>query len=113
MIEQMATESEIDAALRELKLRLESDLGDTLVRLLLFGSRARGDHEPGSDIDVAVVVTGLRSAHKNKILDEIADMEVEFLVPISAHVMSADDFNRLLSRERRFALDIEREGVPL
>ncbi|HYD68441.1 nucleotidyltransferase domain-containing protein [Azospirillum sp.] len=39
---------------RELKARLQRRFGDRLVAVYLFGSRARGDHRPDSDTDVAV-----------------------------------------------------------
>src|SRR5918994_3860502 len=42
--------------LTDLKRRLERRFGDRFVALYLFGSRARGDHEPDSDVDVAVVL---------------------------------------------------------
>jgi predicted nucleotidyltransferase len=38
--------------LQELKASLKSFLGDQLVRLVLFGSVARGDYHDASDIDV-------------------------------------------------------------
>jgi uncharacterized protein len=49
-------EPEIATLLADLKRRLERRFGDRFVGLYLFGSRARGDHEPDSDIDVAVVL---------------------------------------------------------
>jgi uncharacterized protein len=49
-------ESEIAALLADLKCRLERRFGERFVALYLFGSRARGDHEPDSDIDVAVIL---------------------------------------------------------
>ena len=49
-------EPEIAALLADLKRRLERRFGDRFVALYLFGSRARGDHEPDSDVDVAVVL---------------------------------------------------------
>jgi antitoxin ChpS len=42
--------------LTDLKRRLEHRFSDRFVALYLFGSRARGDHEPDSDVDVAVVL---------------------------------------------------------
>jgi uncharacterized protein len=51
-----ALEPEIEALLRELKARLERRFGERFVALWLFGSRARGDHEPDSDVDVAVIL---------------------------------------------------------
>jgi uncharacterized protein len=49
-------EPEIAALLAELKRRLERRFGERFVALYLFGSRARGDHEPDSDVDVAVIL---------------------------------------------------------
>ncbi|HEY0834086.1 MAG TPA: nucleotidyltransferase domain-containing protein [Azospirillum sp.] len=43
---------------RELKARLRRRFGDRLVAVYLFGSRARGDHRPDSDADVAVFLRG-------------------------------------------------------
>jgi len=99
--------------LRGLKKTLKDLLGDQLVNMVLFGSRARGDFNEESDIDVAIIVRGLTSKLKNKILDEVAQLELEHDMPISVLVFSEEDFNHLKSRERRIALDIEREGIPL
>lgn len=44
--------------LNELRGRLIEHYGDRLVDVVLFGSQARGDATPGSDIDVMVVLKG-------------------------------------------------------
>ena len=100
-------------ALRELASWLKSALGDALAELRLFGSRARGDWSEESDVDVAVVVRDLARETKNLILNKVADIELEHLTPLSVLVLSADDFAHLVKRERRIALDILREGIPL
>ena len=38
---------------------------------------------------------------------------MDLLVPLSTLVLSEADYRGLIERERRIALDIEREGVPL
>jgi len=101
------------AILRELKRSLGSSLGDQLVRMVLFGSMARGDYDDDSDIDVAVIVRGLTRGLKHQILDKVAELELQHHMPLSVLVLSDEEFNRLKGRERRIALDIEREGVPL
>jgi predicted nucleotidyltransferase len=101
------------AILRELKRSLGSFLGDQLVSMVLFGSMARGDYHDESDIDVAVIVHGLTRKLKGQILDEVAELELEHHMPLSVLVLSEEEFNRLKKRERRIALDIEREGVSL
>ena len=101
------------AILEELKRSLKSFLGDQLVNIALFGSMARGDYHDESDIDVAVIVRGLTRKLKGQILDEVAELELEHHMPLSVLVLSEEEFNHLKKRERRIALDIEREGIPL
>lgn len=100
-------------ALEELKSALKALLGDRLLRFVLYGSRARGDYDAESDIDVAIIVKGLTRELKNRILDMVAEIETEHLTPLSTLVVSEEDFDLLKKRERRIALDIEREGIPL
>ena len=104
---------EENKALMKLKDDLRDSLGDSLVGLILFGSRARGDYDSASDIDIAIIVQGLSRKLKNQILNNVAEIELRYLVPISTLVLSEEDFNHLRKRERRIALDIEREGMPL
>ncbi len=108
----MAVEPKIEI-LRQLKESLESFLGDRLLKIVLFGSRARGDYNDESDVDVAIIIRGLTRELKNQILDKVAEVELNHLRPISALIFSEDEFNRLKKRERRIALDIEREGILL
>ena len=60
MVEIVAAEHEVEpeiaALLVDLERRLERRFGERFVALYLFGSRARGDHQPDSDVDVAVVL---------------------------------------------------------
>jgi len=51
------TES-LKAILSELKSQFQELYGDRLVQMVLYGSQARDDAEPGSDIDVLVVLSG-------------------------------------------------------
>ncbi len=48
----------VRAALRELDRKLRERFGRKYRKLLLFGSRARGDNDPESDADVAVILGG-------------------------------------------------------
>lgn len=92
---------------------MENLLGRDTFKMVLFGSRARGDYGDKSDVDVAILVRGLTRKLKMQILEEVAEFELEYLLPISALVLSEDEFNHLKIRERRIALDIEREGIAL
>ena len=50
------TPAEVRAILAEFRLGLESLYGDRLGGLYLFGSYARGEAEPESDLDVLIVL---------------------------------------------------------
>ena len=43
-----------EPVLREVTARLRGLYGDRIKRIVLYGSRARGDHRPDSDYDIAV-----------------------------------------------------------
>ncbi|WP_263363372.1 nucleotidyltransferase domain-containing protein [Pseudanabaena sp. UWO310] len=50
------TLNSIQPTLHELKLGLKELYGDRLVKLILFGSHARGEANPDSDIDLLAVL---------------------------------------------------------
>jgi predicted nucleotidyltransferase len=52
------TQADVERALALFAAAVREAYGARLVGLHLFGSRARGDHEPFSDADVAVVLEG-------------------------------------------------------
>jgi len=97
--------------LRELRRRLEEKFSCISFEMILFGSKARGDADEHSDLDVAIIVEGMDRSLKNKILDTVADIEFEYLQPVSALVLFSQEFERLRARERRIAYDIEHEGT--
>jgi len=103
----------MDNVLKELRNRMANELGDRLVKMVIFGSRARGDFDAESDTDIAIIVRGLSRELKNQILDTVAEIEMKFINPLSVIIFSESDFERLRKRERRIALDIEKEGIPL
>ncbi len=106
----VVTEEQVRKALATLKERLTSMLGSSLVKLALYGSRARGDYDPDSDIDVAVIVRGLDGDLKGRIFDAVAEIELDQSIALSTLVLSESDYRDLLAHERRIALDIEAGG---
>lgn len=113
----MHTEDNLTAdekiALREVRDSIRSLVGDRLRAVVLFGSKARGDFDDESDLDIAVLVEGLERTLKRKIIDVIAHIELKHGTPMSALVVSWEEFCSLRKQERRIAMDIEREGISL
>lgn len=87
--------------------------GKTVIRMVLFGSRARHEGNEESDVDVLVLLSGPDNRLKVKIWDAayvIFDKTGIYLSPL---VLSMDQFNHLKARERLIAQEIERDGIAL
>jgi uncharacterized protein len=103
-------------SLAEYRDLLVRRFGDRLISLSLFGSRARGDASPDSDVDVAVIVRDLDEAERVEAIDLAFDAWARMgrvgppLSPLVWSDRQAADYRR---RERRLALDIEREGIAV
>jgi len=63
--------------------RLRQRYGEELLRVVLFGSKARGDSDAESDVDVLVV---LRDGERWQRLAEISDMTSQLLVESSVNI---------------------------
>jgi len=99
-------------ALSELRQRLETVYGDRLVRLVLYGSQARGDARPWSDIDVLVVLKGPVDQFEelSRTEDAVADICLRFEVVIGWVITAETDY---LSGDGPLLRNIRREGVPV
>jgi predicted nucleotidyltransferase len=103
----------MEPILIDLKKKLYEVTGDRMIKIVLYGSRARGDYSEGSDTDIAIIVRGLTREMKDTMLNRVAEIEFDHLRSLSTLILSEEDFLFLKSRERRIALDIEREGIPI
>jgi predicted nucleotidyltransferase len=100
------------SALAELRRRFEALYGERLVQMILFGSQARGDAEPGSDIDVLVVLRGEVSPCEEiaRTIEDVADVSLYHNEVVSCVFVSEAQFERERSP---LSLNIRREGVPV
>ena len=99
----------------ELKHRLTDDILTHLKKLIIFGSRARGEAAEDSDIDILAVVTE-KSPDMEKKLDDIAYAvmwDYDFKPIISIKVTSESQFNEALAKGFSFYRHIEKEGVSV
>jgi len=108
-------DSEVVALTEEVRRALVECVGDGLRLVVLYGSQARGQASPESDIDLLVVV-------------ESADPQtIQTLYDVAYAVMWRHDFNRLISlhpmsaraldelKQKRFSFieNVEKDGIVL
>jgi uncharacterized protein len=99
-----------DPVLRRFRVALEELYGDRLARVILYGSRARGDHRPDSDYDIAVFLRDMPD--RGSEMRHLADVETEILFDTGV-VINALPFPADAYQERTgFMLEV-RHGVDL
>jgi predicted nucleotidyltransferase len=104
---------DVEQSLARLRAALEARFGARLRAVRLFGSRARGEARPDSDVDVLVLVDDLTWAERHEVIDLATDLDLEHFVGLAPLAMSSAHFEHLRQLETGLALDIEREGVPI
>ncbi len=73
----MASKAPDDPVLKRFRAAVTEIYGGRVARVVLFGSRARGDVEPDSDYDVAVFLRDLPDRFAE--LDRLADLSTDIL----------------------------------
>jgi uncharacterized protein len=107
----MSGEPSDDPILRRICTSLRAIYGDRIERLVLFGSRARGDAHEDSDYDIAVFLEDLtdrwRESHR------LADLRTDILAETGAF-LEARPFRAGSYPERTARMhEIRRDGVAL
>jgi len=101
----------IDSVLTRFRAALDDVYGERIERVVLFGSRARGDERPDSDYDVAVFLKGLNNFGQES--RRIAEIETDILCDTGA-VINAIPFEAGSYQERTGLMgELRREGIDL
>jgi predicted nucleotidyltransferase len=92
---------------------LRQRFGARVRDLRLFGSRARGEGDEDSDLDVLAVIDDLTARERREAWEYTGDVLTEHDVILGGMTMSTADWLDLRARERRIVSEIDRDGVPL
>jgi predicted nucleotidyltransferase len=97
--------------IREFVQEARSLYGDRLRRVVVYGSCARNEATPESDIDLAVVLAGevVPGKEIDRMIDIITDINLEHGVLLSVYPVSEEDY---LNRNSPLLINIRREGIP-
>jgi len=99
------------AALKKLKDALVRDF--RLVELRLFGSKARGDSDKESDIDVLVVLEDYDWETKKAVSRLCFDINLEHGVLLAPVLYSRAEYESDLTKVTPFYQAVTKEGVPV
>ena len=103
----------VRTAIAEYIRRVAEEFGDEVVSITLYGSQARGDAEPESDIDLFIVVRQDSATLERELSDMAWDVECEHGVVFSDLIFSLDRLNRMRSNHFPYYQSVEREGIVL
>ncbi|HEY2385173.1 MAG TPA: nucleotidyltransferase domain-containing protein [Terriglobia bacterium] len=86
---------------------------ERIEKIILFGSRVRGDEKPYSDYDILIVV----AERERDLMDAIHDAVMDALLAtgrlVSPKVFRRQDFDRFSAIPTPFLKNVLREGVSL
>jgi predicted nucleotidyltransferase len=100
-----------DPILKRFRAALDELYGDRAERVVLFGSRARGDAREDSDYDIAVFIKDPGTLSEE--LHRLASVSTDILLDAGA-VISAKPFRTEAYRERTgFMHELRRDGIDL
>jgi predicted nucleotidyltransferase len=99
-------------ALQELKQRLKGRFSD--IDIILFGSKARGESDEESDLDLLILVNSKVNSKLEEEITEIAfDIELKYDVVFGKIVENKAFWESPLACAMPLHWNIDREGVPL
>jgi len=99
--------------IEEFEKRVKDKFADEIVKIVVFGSRARGEAGKNSDIDI-LVITSSDDWRKGDEIREIGyDLDEHIDYRLSIQVISESHMNYLRSNSFQFIKNIESEGVVI
>ena len=111
----MCSQNELNVLLKEIAAIYRKVFGDDIVKIVLYGSYARGTFDAESDIDIAAFVKGEREELQRK-LREVwvlsSDLELEYETILSLTVIPYEEFEKYRDALPYYR-NIDKEGIDI
>ena len=111
----MCSQNELNVLLKEIAAIYRKVFGDDIVKIVLYGSYARGTFDAESDIDIVAIVKGEREELQRK-LREVwvlsSDLELEYETILSPTVIPYEEFEKYRN-VLPYYRNIEEEGIDI
>jgi predicted nucleotidyltransferase len=101
------------AALLDYLARLREICGNRVLRVILFGSKARGESGPESDIDLFVVLQGELDGLKKTLIELSYEISLNYNVVLSDLVIGERRYHWMSRHREPILIEVEREGIEL
>jgi len=105
--------SNITLILQKYRVEMENIFGASLVRVILYGSYARGDYNINSDVDI-MILADIQPEEVSRFADKVYDVsynfDTEYNIEINPSVQSIHTFDHW-KEVYPFFINIEKEGV--
>lgn len=106
------TETERLAA-TEFATGLREQLDEPVESIILFGSRARGDAVPDSDMDLAVLVPHATPETRRAVHYLAAEIWLKYGIYLSTRVWSQEHWQKLATMRTQLYRNIQQDGIVL
>jgi len=93
--------------------RLHAQFGERIARMVLFGSKARGDSGPDSDIDILIVADSVDRQVEAQISHLASEVDLEYDVLLNTHLLTRERWEDYTRRQAAFWLNVQRDGIEL
>lgn len=112
MVSLVISQKEIKT-IKNFSKQLSDKLGDNLVSVQLFGSKARGNFHKESDIDILVVLKHPAENQINFIYDTAMFLSCQCGAYLSVKIFSLKEFEYYKNIPTRFIKNVLKEGVNI
>lgn len=112
----MCSKSELQIILTEIAKTAKETFGEQLDSVILYGSYARGDYTPDSDVDIMILVRGIAPEelwkYRSSITSKTSELGLEYDLLIVPLIKDAETFNKYMN-VLPFYQNVHEEGIRI